>query len=150
MALKKICRCGKLIDYTEKMCEQCQKKYEAEKKSRDKIYNRSRYSENNIQYTRFYKSREWKYIAEVCKLYYKKVDIYSYYILKKVEYGKICHHVVEIKDDWSKRLELDNLIYLSSKNHNKIHSMYDRSEKDKKAMQDMLRELSKRYCSEFL
>ncbi len=66
------------------------------------------------------------------------LDLYDFYINKRITYGAICHHIVPIKDNWNKRLDLDNLIYLSKENHNKIERIYERSQQDKKSMQELL------------
>ncbi|NFC89502.1 HNH endonuclease, partial [Clostridium botulinum] len=59
------------------------------------------------------------------------------------------HHIIELKEDWDKRLDIDNLIPLSDKVHKIVHRTYDRSDKDKKEMQELLRELKRKYQKEF-
>ncbi|NFM95395.1 HNH endonuclease, partial [Clostridium botulinum] len=59
------------------------------------------------------------------------------------------HHIIELKEDWGKRLDRDNLIPLSDKSHKIVHRAYDRSAKDKKQMQELLRELKGKYEKEF-
>lgn len=68
----------------------------------------------------FYTSVKWrrkresilrrdKYLCQICKKYGKNTE------------AVIVHHKVEVNDDWSKRLEDDNLISVCAKHHNQIH-----------------------------
>lgn len=57
------------------------------------------------------------------------MDIYSYYILQRIEYGHTVHHIVPIKEDWSKRLDVNNLIYLTESNHQAIHQLLEKQGK---------------------
>lgn len=41
-SLKKLCRCGKIVDYTEKYCKECNKKVEQKNKESYKEYKRNR------------------------------------------------------------------------------------------------------------
>lgn len=38
-----------------------------------------------------------------------------------IEQANIVHHVIEVKEDWSKRLDIDNLVSVCHSCHNKIH-----------------------------
>ncbi|MBT2600957.1 MULTISPECIES: HNH endonuclease signature motif containing protein [unclassified Oceanobacillus] len=40
---------------------------------------------------------------------------------KKRSKAQVVHHIIEVKDDWSKRLELDNLESLCHRCHNQHH-----------------------------
>jgi len=59
------------------------------------------------------------------------------------------HHIVEIKEDWNKKLLISNLIYLTNSNHMYVHSMYNKSDKDKTKIQELLIELLDRFNKEF-
>lgn len=105
--------CNELIDYRNKYCEkhkelinQSNKDYERYRNERDKTY---------IQ---FYQGRVWKstrksvmlefdYVCQECirQGYYKQANVVD--------------HIIELKDDWSKRLDKDNLIPLCHSCHNK-------------------------------
>lgn len=59
------------------------------------------------------------------------------------------HHVVEIKEDWSLRLDDGNIIGLTQENHIRVHKLMDKSDKDKKAIQKFLKELLQKFEEEF-
>ena len=72
------------------------------------------------KYAEFYNSAEWKklrnqkfYDADgLCELCRKNGIIRE---------GKEVHHIIEISQDWSKRLDFDNLILLCPEHHNLMH-----------------------------
>ena len=72
------------------------------------------------KYNSFYCSREWqqlrqaKWVAEngLCEMCRKEGVIRE---------GKEVHHIIEISQDWSKRLDFDNLILLCPEHHNLMH-----------------------------
>lgn len=112
--IQKICdNCRKLLP-TGSSCN-CQDRYQKQScKDYDKKigYN---------QINRFYSSRQWQRIREEIIQIYCGLDIYSYFVLHKIEHGRTVHHIVELKDDWEKRLTKENLIYLTEQNHQVIH-----------------------------
>ena len=63
------------------------------------------------------------------------LDLYEYYINHKIIKADTVHHIVEIREDDTRALDITNLIPLSSSNHGKIHKMYF---KKKKETQEML------------
>ena len=72
------------------------------------------------RYNSFYQSAEWKALREarfafaegLCEMCRKKGI---------VRVGREVHHRVSIQDDWSKRLDFDNLILLCPDCHNLMH-----------------------------
>lgn len=137
MPLYKRCSCcGKRIEVGSK-CECVRKRYKKYRESRtDK-------KENS-----FYMSEEWRTKREkICDLV-KGVDLYSYYELGRIELGRTLHHIVELKEDWSKRLDDDNLILLTDSNHRKIHNIMLKSEDDKCKIQNRLREIVGKFYEE--
>ena len=58
------------------------------------------------------------------------------------------HHIVPLKDDWNKRLEDTNLIYLTDSNHQALHDLMRKSEEDKKRVVSILRDLVLRFRKE--
>lgn len=72
------------------------------------------------KYNSFYQSSEWKSLREarfefaegLCELCRKKGIVRA---------GREVHHIVEISQDWSKRLDFDNTILLCSDCHNEQH-----------------------------
>ncbi len=133
--LKKICKCGKVIDQRISMCDECMIKHKEAKKESNRVYN-SHNRDKDLD--TFYHSDEWEDIRECILSKYKYLDLYDYFINKKITLANTVHHIVEIKDDYNLRLSEENLIPLSAKTHSKIHKLY---RKDKEKTQTMLREI---------
>ncbi len=143
MALKKTCTCGKVIDYSKQYCDDCTRKNEEYKAQRYKYY------DNNIrdkQSTAFYNSLEWEATRAEVLRNHKGLDLYEYYINKKIVYADTVHHIVELKENWNRRLDISNLFPMSSSTHSMIHKLY---KKDKKVTQKLLFELIKRWEKEY-
>lgn len=71
--------------------------------------NHSFYTSANWKKKRLSILRRDKYLCQICRRYGKNVE------------AKIVHHKIEVSDDWSKRLDSDNLISVCTKCHNTIH-----------------------------
>lgn len=51
------------------------------------------------------------------------------------------HHIVPLKDDWNKRLDIDNMMSLSSDTHSTIEQMYKKNKSEMiRKLQEMLKE----------
>ena len=80
------------------------------------------------KYKDFYNSSEWKALRNykfgmaegLCELCRKKGIVKA---------GREVHHRVSIQDDWSKRLDFDNLILLCSDCHNAEHERISQLQK---------------------
>ena len=118
--LKKICRCGKVIPYSMKVCNECRPKVELERKQNIKYYKQTTY-ERDSKYNKFYKSREWNKVRQltIVKDHALCKDCLDRNII--TPYNTV-HHIVPIKDDWNKRLDVDNLICLCESCHQKRHN----------------------------
>lgn len=125
MALMKHCRCGETIPIQSKCCENCIEYYD---KQRTK-YNK-RYDKVKRVNAEFYNSQEWKDLRSDVMVKVKGLDLYDYYINHKITKADTVHHIVEVRQDYDRRLDITNLIPLSSSNHRKIHKMYFKSKKD--------------------
>lgn len=149
MALKKLCSysgCNVLVDYGTKYCY----KHRTKDKERYKDYRRSRLrDEEEKARQEFYNSVEWKNIRDLAIKKCFGIDIVEYYKTGQIIMGYTVHHIVELKDDWNKRLDINNLIYLSQENHLRIHKMMERSKEDKDKVIEMLLEVKARFESEF-
>lgn len=118
--IKKICRCGKIIPYGMKVCDECRPKVELERKKNIKYYKQTTY-ERDSKSNKFYKSKEWNKVRQLailrdhalCKDCLDNNTITSY---------NTVHHIVPIKEDWSKRLDINNLICLCESCHQKRHN----------------------------
>lgn len=131
-----------------KRCDKCRKQLPSGTKCdcvkmRHKEYDRYARDKNSDS---FYHSKEWKRMKQVVVKKYFSLDIYSYYILGKMEYGEIVHHITPVKEDWNARLAEDNLVFLTSANHNIIHRML---EKDPNGCKALLHGLKDRFEMEF-
>jgi hypothetical protein len=138
-----MCNCGAIIDYSLKRCEDCEKKYKVNKTEANRIYDKECRDKDSAA---IYHSKQWERITDQCKARFKGLDIYSYYVLGKVEYGNICHHIIEVKDDKDRAYDLENIIYLSSSNHNIIHGLY---KTDYEGTKKMLFDLIERWKHEY-
>lgn len=77
---------------------------------------------------KFYSSGSWEKIKDSVKRRFNGIDIYSYYVLLKTEYGQTVHHIEPIKNNWERRLDVDNLIYLTESNHRLLHNRMENGE----------------------
>lgn len=91
------------------------------RKERYKEYDkRVRYQESNKKYAEFYNSKAWhKMIIHINKKY-NGLCLMCLFKYKEVIASDVIHHIEPIKDDYSKRLEEDNLIPLCHSCHNNI------------------------------
>jgi 5-methylcytosine-specific restriction endonuclease McrA len=138
MALKKICPgCGKLIDYNQAYCNECEKKYNDENKQRYKQYKANR---TDIKEQKFYTSAQWIRLREVIKARDKGLCMMCLY-KNNIQYMNTVHHIEELKDCWDKRLNPGNLICLCESCHQTVHKEYLKGELEKKEMQDVLRKI---------
>lgn len=138
--------CIKLTRDIAGYCEDHKHIAEEKKAQRNKYYDKSIRHSKDKQYTDFYHSDEWESLREDLLTLYKGIDIYAYYVDKKITLANTGHHIKEIKDSWDKRLDIDNLFPLSGDNHKKIHALY---RKDKKETQKLLMELLERFRKQF-
>lgn len=142
--IKKFCKCGKIISQELKMCTECQTKYDLKinKEINKAAYKKYKANRKDLKEQRFYSSSEWIFTRDVvkqrdhgfCKLCESK---------NTLSFVDSVHHIEEIKDNWSKRTNMDNLICLCDRCHYYVHKKYNKSITDKKMMQDKLRELVK-------
>lgn len=125
--LMKICgKCGKKIEAT-KTCE-CSK-------SRHKVYDREYRNKDNAE---FYHSKAWKQLTKLCKLQANGLDLYELEVNGKIVKGSLSHHIEELEDNIDRALDITNLIWVSEKTHNYIHSIYNRSKEDKNKLKALL------------
>ncbi|WP_025726773.1 HNH endonuclease signature motif containing protein [Heyndrickxia ginsengihumi] len=105
--------CRRLIDYDLKYCDK-------HKGYGDKQYNEQiRWNKDNKQYAEFYASKEWKLLR---RLYIINNPLCEQCLKdNKVTQAQIVHHKIEVREDFSKRLDWDNLESLCRACHNKHH-----------------------------
>lgn len=137
MIYKRCTRCGNRLEYNSE-CS-CLTKHKI---------NSDDYK-SNIE-KRFYKSKEWQSLTNIIKNRFNYIDIYSYYILNKIENGQVVHHIVPINEDFSRRYQVSNLIYLTEKNHRLIHNTMRKSIEDKEKIQNILFSLIRKFDIDFI
>ncbi|WP_297520486.1 hypothetical protein [uncultured Clostridium sp.] len=149
MAIKKLCSrtgCHRVLDGDTRYCI----KHKDSDKERYREYQRKRLEDKyQKKYQEFYNSSEWRIarrslIAAVCGM-----DIYEYYTTGKVVAGERAHHIIELTESWTSRLDVANLIYLTEKNHRLIHAAYNRNSKKRKLTQFNLLEMRDKFYEEF-
>lgn len=111
--------CGKLMIYGKGCCEQCSAIVEAKRKENQRISGRKYDAKRNGKYVRFYHSKEWKMLRE------KKLSQCGYLCevcLKKgvTKVAEDVHHIKPVKEDWGRRLDINNLMAVCVSCHNSI------------------------------
>lgn len=103
--------CRTLVAYDTRYCEKHRK---ATNKWR---YHKRMYDSDESKYQQFYKSSAWRKLSRrflesnpVC------VQCYQDGVIRKAD---VVDHVIEIKDDWSRRLDESNLQCLCLQHHNR-------------------------------
>lgn len=142
---KKMCNypgCNTIIPFTETYCTKHKILKKNKEKERYKIYN-ALYRDKKT--TGFYHSKEWLRIRNYIINNYV-LDLYAFYIQHRIVYANTVHHIVELKECWDKRLDINNLIPLHKSTHSKIHKLY---EKNKDETQKLLYKLLDKYKKEY-
>lgn len=118
---KKICLgdgCNTLIKMKSKYCSDCGKVKAMNKRDHNRKYDEF---VRDAEIVRFYHSTAWKRVRSyvlirdnhLCQECLKNGIIRS---------AELVHHIVEVKDDWSKKLSVENCISICSKCHRLKHS----------------------------
>lgn len=110
---------------------------------RQKVYDKTA---RNRKSDAFYHSGAWSVMRQRAKDRFHGIDIVEYYKNGRIVYGHSVHHIIPIKDDWSKRLDINNLIYLSESNHQKVHELLMTDRRDEIIKE--LTELVARWCAD--
>lgn len=121
--MKKLCNkfgCNNLINLKEKYCDHHKKETQDQLKKWRRDYD---YKRKDDKHRKFYKSSSWQSL----RTYVLKRDRYlCQYCIKvgKITTCNTVHHIIEIKDDFNKALDMDNLITLCHECHNKEHNRF--------------------------
>lgn len=143
MALKKFCRCGKIISQEKKMCEKCEERF---LKINKKSYNDYKAKRTDIKEQKFYCSKDWIITRDVVKQRDKGLCQLCLF-KEKIKSSDTVHHIEPLKDNWNRRVSLDNLVSLCDRCHWYVHMKYERD--NKKLMQSELKLLiSKSNCND--
>lgn len=112
-----------------KRCPYCKNKYEygtqcscyaERRKKANKDYDTTvRRSDINYIYDAFYHSKDWERLRDYIKIKYNGCCLHCLLRSNQIVTDRILiHHIIAIKDDWSKRLDERNLIPLCLDCHN--------------------------------
>lgn len=143
MALYKFCRCGKKILIENKFCNVCKAKEDKYARERYKTYAKKRIDKKEQS---FYNSERWENKRDFILDKYNHIDIYAFYNTGIITLADTVHHIIEIKEDWEKRLDNFNLFCCNKENHKKIHDLYLTN---KEECRKMLLEMNEKYRKEF-
>lgn len=126
-----------------RICERCGRRTAAGApcacaKTRHKTYDTERRSKERAA---FYRGKAWRALSAACRMRDGGIDLYAYHVHKQIRRGVLCHHIVEVAEDESKALDIDNLILVSEKSHAEIHSAYNKSPNERAKMQKKLMEI---------
>mgnify|MGYP000101283189 CR=1 FL=1 len=119
MGLQKICpRCrSAIIPAQDKLCTRC-----AEHKSiRHMEYDAFR---RDKKCQAFYHSKEWTDMRNFIIETYGDIDVYMMHVYGIAIPATTVHHIVPLQEDWSRRLDPDNLIQVAHETHSAIHKLY--------------------------
>jgi len=144
MGLMKYCNrtgCNRLVPQGVKYCAAHTASKTAENRQRHKEYDAHC---RNQKAKEFYNSAEWKAARVRAMARDTGIDIYLYITEGRIVPADTVHHIVELMEDYSKRLEIDNLISISEATHSMISKAYKDSTR-KAAMQQTLRECIQEY-----
>jgi len=133
MTLKKLCiKCNKVIDAPKSYCDECEKKI---KTIKNQTYDEAR---KDDKHHKFYYTKEWRRKREYILNLYNYIDLYELHINKRIIRANTVHHIIEIRDDYSKRLDDGNLFPCSSTTHSKLDKLYNN---DKAGTQLLLKKM---------
>lgn len=115
----KICsRCGKRIQ--EGQTCPCQKIRKAQSDRHYDKHQRDRKS------TDFYRSPIWQLTRQRVLSMDQHLDVYQYMTSGRIMIADTVHHIVPLKSDWNRRLDVSNLMSLHHDTHSAIEREYDR------------------------
>ena len=122
-----------------KICAKCGKKNPQGvrcscRNERHKVYNATRRGKDR---NKFYHSVVWTRLIEMVKARANGLDELSL-AEGKFEVGNTVHHIYTVEERPDLKTSIENLIYLSAANHNRVHREYNRDETSKKILQAKL------------
>lgn len=132
MLLKSCARCGKLIPYGPRYCEECKKIVDEQTAARaaesskrsDRAYNQRR----DPRYGQFYRSKEWRIMAR------KRIQDDNYRCRICGQVATEVDHIVPIQtaEGWERRLDYDNTQSVCVKCHNEKHHRFQSGTKKRR------------------
>ena len=137
MSLMELCQgCGNKIPYRTKYCNECKAKEKVYRTLKHKVkyrkYNSDRYirDKENESYRLFYTTQVWKNKrAEILRRDNHECQMCK--ALCRYKPATDVHHILNLRDNYVKRLDNDNLISLCHDCHYNIVHALDLNDKDK-------------------
>lgn len=71
------------------------------------------------------------------------VDLYALDVHKRLEAADTVHHIIPLKEDHSKRVDMYNLIPVSRESHDEIEQIYTKG--DRQGLQYILQQIVQRH-----
>lgn len=93
----------------------------------------------------FYNGAEWKAARAAAMARDNGIDIYLYITDGVIAAADMVHHIVELKEDYSKRCDIDNLISVSETTHKTVIDEAYKDEIKREEMRQTLRECIAEY-----
>lgn len=131
---KRCIRCGKRIP-SGSTCE-CFRLAESD---RYKQYDRQR---RNPKSKSFYSSNEWIKARDAALQADDGIDVYVFMTTGRIVAADTVHHIIPLRDDWGRRLNVGNLMSLHHDTHSMIEQEY---KKDKQGMERRLSRMLNEY-----
>lgn len=128
-------RCHVIISVSSKLCNSCSEKEELRKKARYKAYDKTRADD---RCNKFYKSSCWIRTRVSVLERDNYMCICCYKTTGKVVAGDTVHHILELREDWNKRCDKDNLVTVCASCHKRIHDCYKKDKDSKNKMIEFL------------
>lgn len=108
-------------------------------KNRHKDYDR--YSRDKKS-TQFYRSKEWFNVRDMVLSIDDNIDVYEYVVNGKIVAADTVHHIEPLKDNWSRRCDINNLMSINHDTHSMIEQKYRHN---KQETMDMCKDILKKY-----
>lgn len=72
----------------------------------------------------YYHTQEWDDVRTKAIARTFGLDAVDLILYNRITYGDVVHHIIPIRTNYSLRNNIDNLIYLSDRNHHIVHDLY--------------------------
>lgn len=128
MLMRQCFMCGALVEQG-KRCPHCAKDYQKQYDLRKR--NKARNA--------FYHSAAWKRVSDAVKIRACGLDEFERSRGRLVA-GDTVHHIEPLSERPELGLSMQNLIYVSSATHQRVHAEYDKGEREGAAMKVRLKE----------
>ena len=102
---------------------------------RHRTYDRERRDKNKAA---FYHGKAWQRTAEAARQRAQYADEVVFTETGRLVPGAIVHHIEPIGENPVRKLDMENLIFVSAATHKKIHDAYDKNSRAKREMQEKL------------